>query len=125
MATLTEGKHAGEFIGELAMGVGYHVDNGTVLSGENLVAGTVVGVVTLSGKYVAFDNAGIDDGRRTAVGILFDSVNATSGDKTGQVLLRGPAVVNKNDLTWAAGVDATEQAAALAALLASKGIKAV
>lgn len=45
MATLTEGKHEGEFIGELAMGIGYHVEKGTVLSGENLVAGAVVGDV--------------------------------------------------------------------------------
>lgn len=125
MATLTEGKHTAEFIGELAMGVGYHVDNITVLSGQNLVAGAVLGKVTASGKYVAYDNAGTDDGRRTAAGILFAKADASSGDVVGQAVLRGPAIVNKNDLTWAAGVDATEQAAALAQLLASTGIKAV
>lgn len=125
MATLTEGKHAGEFIGELAMGVGYHVDNITVLSGQNLVAGAVLGKVTASGKYVAYDNAGTDDGRRTAAGILFDAVDASGGDLTGQAMLRGPATVNKNDLTWASGVDAAEQATAIAQLLASTGIKAV
>lgn len=125
MATLTEGKHEGEFIGELAMGIGYHVDKVTVLSGQNLVAGAVVGKVTASGKFVAYDNAGTDDGRRTAAGILVADCNASAADvTTARVLLRGPAVVNKNDLTWAAGVDATEQAAALAQLLASTGIKA-
>lgn len=125
MATLTEGKHDGEFIGELAMGPGYHIDDVTVLSGQNLVAGAVVGIVTASGKIVAYDNAGTDDGRRTAAGILFAPVNASGGDLPGRVLRRGPAMVNKNDLTWAAGVDATEQAAALARLLTSTGIKAV
>lgn len=125
MATLTEGKHDGEFIGELALGPGYHIDNVTVLSGQNLVAGAVVGIVTASGKVVAYDNAGTDDGRRTAAGILFAPVNASGGDAAGRVLRRGPAMVNKNDLTWAAGVDATEQAAALAQLLTSTGIKAV
>lgn len=44
MAALTEGMHEGEFIGELAMGVGYHVDAITLSSGENLVAGAVLGV---------------------------------------------------------------------------------
>lgn len=124
MATLTEGKHEGEFIGELAMGIGYHVDPVTVLSGANLVAGTVVGIVTASGKVVGFDNAGTDDGRRTAAGILVDAVNASGGDAPGKVLRRGPAMINKNDLVWLAGIDAAEQAAALATLL-TLGIKAV
>ena len=125
MATLTEGKHTGEFIGELALGAGYHIDNVTVLSGQDLVAGAVLGKITASGKYVAYDNAGTDDGRRTAAGILFGAVDASGGDVVGQALLRGPAIVNRRDLTWAAGVDATEQAAAIAQLLASTGIKAV
>ncbi len=125
MAALTEGMHEGEFIGELAMGIGYHVDKVTVLSGQNLVAGAVVGKVTASGKYVAFDNAGTDDGRRTAAGILVAACDASGGDiTTARVLLRGPAIVNKNDLTWASGVDASEQAAALVTLLGI-GIKAV
>jgi hypothetical protein len=116
--------HEGEFIGELAMGVGYHVDAVTVLSGQNLVAGTVVGIVTASGKYVAYDNVGTDDGRRSVAGILVGDVNASAADKAGKVLRRGPAMVNKNDLTWAAGIDASEKATAITAMLAL-GIKAV
>lgn len=124
MATLNEGRHAGEFIGELAMGIGYHTETVTVLSGQVLSAGHVVGIVTASGKYVAYDNAGTDDGRRTVAGILYDAVDATGADKTGVVLRRGPAMVNKNDLVWAAGIDAGEQATAIAALM-TLGIKAV
>lgn len=126
MPTLTEGKHEGEFIGQLAMGIGYHVDQVTVLSGQNLVAGTVVGAQTVGGKFVAYDNAGTDDGRRTVAGILVADCNASAGDvTTARVLRRGPAIVNRNDLTWAAGIDATEQAAALAQMLTLLGIKAV
>lgn len=124
MTTLSEGRHNGEFIGELAMGQGYHCDAVTVLSGQNLVAGTVIGRVTASGKYVAYDNAGTDDGRRTVAGIIVDNTNASGGDVTGLALLRGPAMVNRNDLVWAAGIDAGEQATAIAALL-TLGIKAV
>lgn len=124
MATLNEGRHAGEFIGELAMGIGYHTEPVTVLADQVLSAGHVVGIVAASGKYVAYDNAGTDDGRRTVAGILFDNVNATGADKPGVVLRRGPAIVNKNDLVWAAGIDAAEQAAAITALMAL-GIKAV
>lgn len=124
MATLTEGRHNGEFIGELALGQGYHCDEVTVLSGQNLVAGAVVGRVTASGKFVAYDNAGTDDGRRAVAGVLVDAVNASGGDAIGVVLRRGPAIINRNDLTWASGVDAGEQATAIAELLAL-GIKAV
>lgn len=124
MVTLTEGRHEGEFIGELAMGIGYHADKVTVLSGQNLVAGAVVGKQTSGGKYVAYDNVGTDDGRRAVAGILVGAVDATGGDAAGLVLRRGPAIVNKNDLTWAAGIDASEQAAAILELLAL-GIKAV
>lgn len=45
MTTLTEGMHAGEFIGEMALGAAYHNDSITVLSGQNLVAGAVIGAV--------------------------------------------------------------------------------
>lgn len=124
MVTLTEGRHSGEFIGEMAMGIGFHADLSTVLSGQNLVAGAVVGKVTASGKYVAFDNAGTDDGRRVAAGVLVSAVDASSADATGLVMVRGPAIINTNDLTWASGIDAAEQAVALTSLLAL-GIKAV
>lgn len=124
MVTLTEGKHEGEFIGELALGPGFHIDEIIVLSGEDLPAGQTLGRLTANKKFVAFDNAGTDDGRRTLDGILVAAVNATGGDKKGKALRRGPGTINKNDLTWAAGIDATEQAAALEALLESKGIKA-
>lgn len=124
MPTLIQGKHEGEFIGELAMGIGFHADQITVLSGQNLVAGTVVGKITASGKYVAYDNVGTDDGRRTVAGIIIPACNAAGGDAISRALVRGPAIVNKNDLTWAAGIDAAEQAAAITAMLAL-GIKAV
>lgn len=45
MVTLTETMHEGEFIGELAMGIGFHVDAVTVLTGQNLVAGAVIGSI--------------------------------------------------------------------------------
>lgn len=53
MATLTEGMHEGEFIGEYTMGIGYHVEAITLLSGEDLVAGAILsrtetGVPTLT-----------------------------------------------------------------------------
>jgi hypothetical protein len=102
MVTLTEGKHAGEFIGESAMGDGYHVDEVTLVSGQNLAAGAVVGIITASQKWAAYDNSAAT-GIEVARGILYEAVNATAGDVTNcRVVIRGPMIVNNNDLGWAA-----------------------
>jgi len=46
-----------------------------------LVAGTVLAQLTAPpGKWVAYDPAGADDGRRTAAGILYAAADATAGD---------------------------------------------
>lgn len=122
MATLTEGMHEGEFIGELAMGIGYHVDAGTLISGQNLVAGTVVGKITASGKYTILAPAA-GDGSQAAAGIIVPNVNASGGDvTTARFLLRGPAQVNANDLTWPGGITGPQKTAAIAQLMAL-GIK--
>jgi hypothetical protein len=124
MTTLTEGMHEGEFIGELAMGIGFHVDDSDILiSGQNLAAGRVLGKITASGKLTAYDNAAAN-GSETAVGILYAAVDASGGDKAKtRVLKRGPAVVNANDLGWGAN-DGAGITAGKADLLAL-GIKVV
>lgn len=122
MATLTEGKHEGEFIGELAMGIGYHIDVVTLISGQNLAAGAVIAKIDASGKYTAYDNASGTASINAVAGILFGAVNATAGDvTTARVMRRGPAVVNGNDLGWGSN-DAAGILAGKADLLAL-GIK--
>jgi hypothetical protein len=121
MATLTEGKHAGEFIGERALGDGYHNDAGTLISGQNLAAATVVGLITASSKFTILAPAAAD-GSQNAAGIMYDAVNATSGDKACVVARRGPMMVNGNDLVWPGGITGPQKATAIAQLLAL-GIK--
>lgn len=123
MALLTEGKHEGEFIGEYVMSQGYHVDEVTLVSGQNLAAGAVLGRITASGKYTIYSNAAVD-GSEVAAGILLGAVNASAGDvANARVVRRGPMMVNNNDLGWGAN-DATGITAGKADLLAL-GIKAV
>lgn len=50
----------------------------TILSGQNLVAGSLLGRQTSSGKYVLYDESGTDDGRRVCSGVLPYAVNASS-----------------------------------------------
>jgi Bacteriophage lambda head decoration protein D len=121
MTTLTETKHTGEFIGQLAMGPGYHIDELTLISGQNLAAGTVLGRITASGKYTTYAN-GASDGSEVAAAILYDATDASGGDVTNaRMVRRGPAIVNGNDLGWGAN-DSTGITAGKADLLAL-GIK--
>lgn len=122
MVTLTEGMHTGEFIGEMALGIGFHTDEGVILADENLVAGHVVGQITASKKYVELDPAA-SDGSQTAAGIIYGAVKATGADKKGLIVKRGPMTVNINDLTFPTGISEANKAAAITALLAL-GIKA-
>lgn len=124
MTTLTEGMYAGEFIGERALGDGFHNDEMTVISGQNLKAGAIVGTITASGKVMEHDPAatGGTAGAETASGILVGAVDATGGDKKGIVLRRGPATVNGNDLTYKTGMSDPDKVLARADLLAL-GIK--
>lgn len=60
----------------------------TVLSGQNLVRGSVVGVVTASGK-VILSLSGAADGSQTPYAVLAADVDASTGDKPGIVYLTG------------------------------------
>lgn len=87
MPTLNEGVHAGEFL--LSEGSGaISREAVTVASGEGvLAAGTVMGKVTASGKYVAHDPEA-EDGSQTAAGVLYAPVDATAADAKGVVIAR-------------------------------------
>ena len=87
----------------------------TILAGQVLDVGTVLGRVTASGKYVGYDNAAAD-GSETAAAILFDTVDATGADKKAVVIIRD-AEVNANEIEWGAN-DAAGIAAGLADLVA-------
>ena len=75
----------------------------TVVSGQNLTVGTVVGKISASGKYTAYDNDAAT-GEQAAAGILLFDCDASGGDAKGVILARGPAVVSRDHLVWGAGV---------------------
>jgi hypothetical protein len=57
-----------------------------------LMAGTVLGKITASGKYGAYSNAA-GDGRGTAVGFLNETVNLKDGDVVASMLEHGSVIV--------------------------------
>lgn len=67
----------------------------TIDTGD-LAAGTVLGKITASGKYVAY-NDGASNGSEVAVGILVNDVDASSEDKLGSMQVFG--VVRESRLT--------------------------
>jgi hypothetical protein len=98
--SLAEARHSGEFILSMAHG-NRSVDNGTLLSGQNLVAGAVLGKITATGKWKVYDNAA-SDGSQSAAGILMAATNASSADTACAVLVRDAEVIY-GALTWGAG----------------------
>lgn len=112
---LTETSHAGEFILSEANGKRSR-ENVTVASGQDLVAGAVLGKITADGNYAAYDNTA-SDGTQTAAGILYAAVDATSADAPGVALVRDCEVIG-DALDYASGVSGGDETAAVADLLA-------
>lgn len=105
---LTETLRAGEFILAEANGT-ISREEVTILSGQVLAAGTVVGKVTASGKYIAYDDDNVD-GSEVAAGILYAAVDAAGADKKGVIIARHAEVVDAL-LTWASTNDAGDKTA--------------
>lgn len=60
----------------------------TIVSGQNLKRGAVLGVITASGKYTLSASAAVD-GSEDPVAILAEDCDASGGDKTAVVYVAG------------------------------------
>lgn len=110
MAVKTDHLGAGAFIKSEANG-DLSRETVTIVSGSGkLLAGTVLGQITVGGKYKPYDNNNTD-GSETAKAILVYDVDATSADVVAVVIVR-LAEVWANRLQWAASVLTGEKAPA-------------
>ena len=116
---LAEGKRLSDWLkGEVQTPTDFSRAEITVLSGQVLTTGTVLGKLTSGGKYVKYDEgassgAGSDD----AAGILLLDCDATDGDQRAVAIVRD-AVVSDNGLVWEPGIGSAAKAAALVDLAA-------
>ena len=96
----------------------------TLKSGTDYALGSVLGMITASGKYRLSPDAEVvgDEGAETAVAVLIGAVDATDGDQTGLIVARGPAIVSKAALVLDASVDDEAKTAAKHAELTAVGI---
>lgn len=115
MTTLTETKHPGEFIASEANDT-ISRDTVTLVSGQNCVAGTVLGKITTGGKYTILA-PGASDGSQAAAAVLFDNVDATAGDTLAVVIAR-TAELNAGEVTWPAGITGPQKLTATGQLAA-------
>lgn len=86
MSALTENPRAFGFLLSEAPG-GLSRENVTIKSGEDLQAGAVLGKITATGKYVAYDSNAID-GSQTAVAVLGAACDASDADTAAAVIAR-------------------------------------
>jgi len=117
-SVITEGRYTAEFLASEANGARSR-EQVTLLTGQNLKAGAVLGKVTADGKYKEW-NPGNVDGSETAVAVLYANVDATDGDKRAVIIARD-AEVNGNALEYFTGASAANKTAA-ATQLAAVGI---
>ena len=75
-------------------------DEVVIASGQNLVRGAVVGLVTATNKLI-LSASGATDGSQTPVGIMADDVDATVEDKTAPMYRTGE--FNQDDLVLGTG----------------------
>ena len=94
MTTLTEGIHTGEFLLSEAKGKrSRDAVTVTIAGAVALPSGTVMGKVTTTGKFVKYDEAGTDDGRRVAAGVLYTDLPGVNGDVKAVVITRDAEVI--------------------------------
>ena len=90
----------------------------------NLKIGTVLGVVTATGKYKVCVQTANDGSENAAAVLMEDKTIANSTDTKVLALVRGPAIVSKSGLVLDASFDQDAEKAAAYASLAAKGIVA-
>lgn len=114
MPVITEGLNLGDLLKYEAPNL-YSRDQITVGAGQNLPLGTVVGLVTATGKIKQIDPSATD-GSQYAAGVLMQAVDATLIDREDGLMLARHAIIADHALVWPATITAAEKQAAIAQL---------
>ena len=95
----------------------YSRDRVTVASGQTLTLGTVLGLVTATGKVKQIDPSATD-GSQYAAGVLMQDVDAHLADRPDGLMVARHAIVADHALQWPASITLAEQQAAVLQLKA-------
>jgi hypothetical protein len=113
MPVQTEGTYLGDWL-KFEEDNLYSREKVTVVSGQNLGTGTVVGIIAASGKVTQLAPAA-SDGSEDAAGVLVHPVDATDGDRPGVIIARHAACSDKG-LIWPGSITGPQKSAAIAQL---------
>jgi len=115
MAAKTESQYLGDWL-KFEEDSLYSREKVTVASGQNLKTGTVVGIVTASGKATQLAPSA-NDGSENAAGVLVGDVDASAADKPGVIIARH-AICSDKGLVWPSGITGAQKNTALGQLKA-------
>ena len=115
MAAKTEPNYLGDWL-KFEEDNLYSRDQVTVASGQNLKTGTVVGIVTATGKVTQLAPSA-NDGSENAAGVLLGDVDASAADTPGVIIARH-AVCSDKGLVWPSGITGPQKNTALGQLKA-------
>ena len=90
----------------------YSRDRVTVAAGQTLVLGTVLGMVTATGKVKQIDPSATD-GSQYASGVLMQDADAHMADRDDGLMVARHAIVSDHALQWPTGIASAEQHAAV------------
>ena len=123
MPVLTMAPALGDLL-KFELNAGYCRETVTLKAGTNYPLGAVLGRITATAKYrLAPASVAVgDEGAETASAVLLDAVDATGGDRTGLILVRGPVILSKAALVFDASVDTPAEREAKYAQLAALGL---
>jgi hypothetical protein len=120
MPVLTQPPSQGDVL-KYEVNPNYTRETVTLLAGLPYPVGSVLGQITVNGKYTLSTDTG-SDGAETATAVLLYAVDATLADAVGIVLARGPAIVSRAGLAYDASVDDVAKITAKLSQLAATGI---
>ena len=115
MAAKTEPNYLGDWL-KFEEDNLYSRDQVTVASGQNLKTGTVVGIITATGKASQLAPSA-NDGSENAAGVLIGDVDASAADTPGVIIARH-AICSDKGLVWPSGITGPQKNTALAQLKA-------
>ena len=116
MPTLVEPLNLGDLLKYEAPNL-YSRDRVTVAAGQNLPLGTVLGIVTASGKFKQIDPSA-EDGTQVAAGVLLQACDATLADRDDGLVVARHSIVADHALAWPDAITTAEKLAAVAQLKA-------
>ena len=116
MSVLAEPLNLGDLLKYEAPNL-YSRDRVTVASGQNLPLGTVVGIVTATGKYKQLDPSA-EDGTQVAAGVLLQACDAALIDRDDGLVVARHAIVAHHALAWPDAITNAEKLTAIAQLKA-------